>query len=60
MAKTDTLAIAAVEAKKMGMSYGQYTTYLTCHKDEAIRKKSPYTPIMERAGEPIKIKIGTD
>ncbi len=47
MAKTDTLAMAAVEAKKMGMSYGQYTTYLACHKDENVRKKSPYNIIEE-------------
>lgn len=48
MSKTDSLAEAALKAKEMGMSYGQYATYLACHHDVNVKKQSPYGIIENR------------
>jgi hypothetical protein len=57
MPKTDPLVQMSVDAKKMGMSYGQYATYLATHHDAAVRRSSPYLELKKETSEPVSIKI---
>ena len=43
MKKQDGLAEMSVAARNMGLSYGQYMTYLATHSSEDVRKKASYS-----------------
>ena len=38
----------SVEARNMGMSYGQYMAYLACHPEKSVREKASYSQPMFR------------